>query len=745
MIFRFFAHSGDASDRSDWQDLREHLECVARLGEEKAKPLGLTRAAAVAGLLHDLGKFDPRFQRYIAGAGASVDHSTAGAAILLREASPRDRAAAEALAYCILGHHAGLPDRRNGAPSSFAARIEGFRGPLDPAWREAVAIDLTGVAAELAAHAAKETAGFDLSVAVRMIFSCLVEADFLDTEAFYGRLEGRAPDRAWPALSGLLTDFRAAFDAHLATLGQAGDLNALRRDILAHVRGGAALAPGLFTLTVPTGGGKTLASLGFALDHAAAHGHRRIIYAIPFTSIIDQTAEIFRRILGPEQVLEHHSAIDEEKNRERQGRDKLALAMENWAAPVVVTTNVQLFESLFAARPSRVRKLHNIAGSVIVLDEAQTLPRKLLRPTLAMLDCLARHWGCSIVLCTATQPAVQEAVKSTMGALRELAPDPRGLAARLRRTRMVDAGAMEDEALIEALAQTGQGLMIVNSRAHALALFDAGKAAGLPGLLHLTTRQYAAHRQEILAEVRKRLDPRNPKPCRLIATSLVEAGVDLDFPLVWRARAGLDQAIQAAGRCNREGKRPREESVVTLFEPVGWPTPRDLAGLVGDAARMWGLHRDDPQSPDAVEAYFREVYFRLGEAGLDAHDILGKLQATRVGGLDFAFREIAETYRLIESAMAPVVIPLGGAEAHVERLGRPEVSSGTLARALQRHVVQVPPRARDLLIACGKAHFACPELRGDQFVVLDARDLYYADSGLRWEDAEYLGVEQWSI
>jgi CRISPR-associated endonuclease/helicase Cas3 len=298
----FFAHSGSPQDESDWQAL---------------------------------GKYDPRFLAYIRGRGPSVDHSTAGGAILreLAEASGNRnaRVAAEVLAYCILGHHAGLPDRSDDSTACLNHRLDHFDNRLDAAWTAEVALSLDGVAAELAARMGPETPGFDLSVATRMVFSCLVDADFLDTEAFYAAREGWTPDREWPNLQERLPGLLGNLGTCFAGLRSEGDLNAVRREILAHVRRGAALPPGLFSLTVPTGGGKTLASLAFALDHAAAHGRRRIIYAIPFTSIIDQTASIFRDVLGKNMVLEHHSAIDEERNERRQGRDKIRLAMENWA------------------------------------------------------------------------------------------------------------------------------------------------------------------------------------------------------------------------------------------------------------------------------------------------------------------------------------------------------------------------------------------------------------------------------
>jgi CRISPR-associated endonuclease/helicase Cas3 len=420
-----------------------------------------------------------------------------------------------------------------------------------------------------------EELAFRLSVLGRMIFSCLIDADRRDTEVYCESVKGAKADRAWPALPDILPELRARFDAHIDNMPKPDSaVNRLRSEILAHVRARAGEARGFFTLTVPTGGGKTLASLGFALDHARRHGHRRIIAAIPFTSIVDQTAAIFKQALGEDNVLEHHSAIDDEKQTDRDWRDKLKLAMEDWAAPLVVTTNVQLFESLFASRPSSCRKLHNIAGSVIVLDEAQTIPLALLAPCVRMLAELVRFYGCTIVLCTATQPALDERnfLKASPIALplagRELAPDPARLARELKRVTLRFAGAMANADLVAALADEAQGLVIVNSRRHALELYTDMKAAGLAGLVHLSTRQHAWDRRKILAEVRQRLE--DGAPCRVIATSLIEGGVDVDFPLVWRGGgAGSDCAGGRALQPGRRARSRREYRYPVPFLPRG--------------------------------------------------------------------------------------------------------------------------------------------------------------------------------
>jgi CRISPR-associated endonuclease/helicase Cas3 len=749
----FYAHSGTPADRADWQPLAEHLENVARLAAEMAAPLGLDKAARIAGQLHDLGKYTAAFQCRLAGADVSVDHSTAGAVKLAELASGHDKGIAELIAYAILGHHAGLPDRFNESASCFNRRVEKPLAELDPAWQEELQVDASGLLPAFAAGLSKDPdeAAFQYSVMARMIFSCLVDADFQDTEAYYTRLEGRQVDRQWQGLQKLLPSFIAKFDAHMSAMTPAdSSLNSLRAEILAHVRSKAGEGPGLFTMTVPTGGGKTLASLGFALDHAQLHGHSRIIYAIPFTSIIDQTATIFRGILGDGHVLEHHSGIDEEtfdRDRPREARDKLKLAMEDWAAPVIVTTNVQFFESLFAARTSRARKLHNIAGSVIILDEAQTIPRHLLRPCMRMLDELALNYGCTIVLCTATQPALDQ--RNLGGGLplegRELAPDPHRLASNLRRTRIVHAGPMNNEALIAALAEEPQCLVIVNSRKHALEVFREAEAAGMFGLVHLTTRQHAADRRVILADARRRLG--DGASCRLIATSLVEAGVDIDFPRVWRAEAGLDQIIQAAGRCNREGKRHVEDSVVTVFEAPDYRPPAEIEGLVGDMKRVIGQH-DDLSSLAAIEEYFGEVYWRMGDR-LDGKEkataILPRFRFGRFGGqmgTDFAFRSVAADFRMIDSGMVPVVIANDAKSSKVVKdLGIEKISSGSLARRLQNYIVQVPPNARETLVRNGHVGFVRPDLRGDQFAVLITESLYRQDVGLLWENADYLAME----
>lgn len=730
-----YAHTGKTLDGSDWQLLADHLQSTANLAAERGAPLGLADIASLAGAYHDLGKHDPAFQAKLFGKQAKVDHSTAGAKLLMDKVPSGLACVAEILAYAILGHHAGLPDR-----SAMAERLDNHLYRIAPAVQDACQPDLLP-----AAKALKQvTTGaadphFAASVAVRMVFSCLVDADFRDTEAFYDAIEGREKPRTWDALPNLLPRLQAAFDAHMAEFSGKSDLNRLRSDILRHVRGKAPMPPGLFTLTVPTGGGKTLTSLGFALDHAAAHGHRRIIYAIPYTSIIDQTAKQFCDLFGEDVVLEHHSAIDiEETQREDlTGRDKLRLAMEDWAAPIVVTTNVQLFESLFAARPSRCRKLHNIAGSMIVLDEAQVLPRPLLLPTLRMIDTLAAHYGCTVVLCTATQPAFDSDLLACPLHGRELAPDPQGLGRRLRRAKIVQGGDMTDDALIAALRPHPQALVIVNSRKHALALYQQAKAEGLEGLAHLTTRQTPAHRRHILESVKLRL--KAAKPCRLIATSLVEAGVDVDFPIGWRAEAGLDSVVQAAGRINREGKREWHVSPLTVFTAPENVPPAEVAQLAQAMRRTAGKF-DDLLAPEAIRDWFNEVYWTKGDR-LDKHDILGKLKFTNKG-TSFAFRSIAEVYRMVDSTMVPVIIQRDDkASEAVRQLEFEQISSGKLARALQPYIVQIPIQAREVIRINGKGSFCKPDLRGDQFFVLDDPSLYHEETGLHWEDAEFLAAD----
>ena len=743
-----YAHSTGRVDRSDWQPLDDHLRQTGLKAAALANKFGAAKAGALAGALHDLGKYSEAYQAYIGGRGpGGVDHSTAGA----QEVSNlglkgSDKGMAELIAYAIAGHHAGLPDM-SGETSGLADRLKKVVPPLDAIWRNEIEINSTGLAPANLKPRAK-IGGFQIAFLGRMIFSCLVDADFLDTEAFYAAVDGRQIDRSWPLLSDEIERMIALFDAHISgKRREAADtpLNRLRGEILSHVREKAWLPRGVFTLNVPTGGGKTLASLGFALDHAVQWKMDRIVYAIPFTSIIDQTASIFRDILGDDVILEHHSSIEletareEESFRNQRPDAKLRLAMENWQAPLIITTNVQLFESLFASRTSRCRKLHNLANAVIILDEAQTIPRHVLRPCVVALDELARNYGCSVVLCTATQPALQEPRFPggfEIGPERELAPDPARLHRELKRTTQRLALIMTDEDLVGEMSEADQALTIVNSRRHALTLYRRAKSAGVDGLIHLTTRQTASDRRSILKDVRERL--KNQQTCRLIATSLVEAGVDVDFPRVWRAEAGLDQVTQAAGRCNREGRRPVEDSIVTIFKPAHAKPPTEIKGLIGDTLRILGEHRGDLFSPQAIEAYFREVYWRIGDQGLDKYDVMEKF-LVETSGTDFAYRTVAEQFRLIESGMEPVIVATDEeARATLNALtgGMP---LGLAARKLQNYIVQVPPKDRRKLIENGHVRFV--EEFGDQFAVLRTEDFYSRATGLVWEQADELGFE----
>lgn len=745
MVRKFYAHSGNRSDQSDWQLLHEHLIGTGRRAERYASVFGAELLAMVAGRLHDLGKYTDRFQRRLLGEVPKIDHATWGARI----ARERYAGLGTLIAYGIAGHHAGLANGGLGeCRSSLRERLsddyrESQLPPLLSDWEGE--IELPGaLTLPRSFTAVRERGAFQFALLARMIFSCLVDADFVDTDNYYRALEGRDPRRegAGPTLAAL----RERLDVHLAGLPKDRGINPLRAEILAHVRSGASRSPGLFSLTVPTGGGKTLASLAWALDHALENGLRRVIYVIPFTSIIEQTAGVFRQAfgdLGEDAVLEHHSAFFEDPKAELQSKEKRRLAMENWDAPVVVTTAVQFFESLFSDRPSQCRKLHNIAGSVVILDEAQTLPLHLLRPCMQLLEELARNYRTSAVLCTATQPALrkEDGFPEGLENVHELAPDPPRLYRALKRVNVRHVGPLDDAALVEHLRQRAQVLCIVNNRRHARALFEA--IADQPGARHLTTLMHARHRRRVLDGVRASL--KAGEPCRLVSTSLIEAGVDVSFPAVLRAEAGLDSIAQAAGRCNRNAEWPIDDSEVLVFASPDWAPPPDLKLFAEAFRQVERHHREDLLSLEAVAAYFHELYFRkegrLGEA------LLALLDGVTVE--DLPLEALAAGFRLIQTQMRPVIVPYDpyagalGAEypAATEALRDLEYAPGA-ARKLQSFLVQVPRLGYDALWKAGAIQPIAPDRYGEQFVRLVNPRLYDARYGLHWDDPQFLAAEQ---
>lgn len=471
---------------------------------------------------------------------------------------------------------------------------------------------------------------------------------------------------------------------------------------------------------------------------------RRIIYVVPFTTIIEQNAAAFRQAfgaLGEAAVLEHHSTFDDSTLLDRDSRDKLRHATENWDAPVIITTAVQFFESLFADRASRCRKLHNIANSIIILDEAQMLPLHLLRPVMAAIDELARNYRCSVVMCTATQPAIGSAHGFYGGFdnLREIAPEPARLYAALRRTTVRHIGKQSDAELLEQLSAQPQLLIIVNNRRHARSLYDSAKH--LDGTYHLTTLMCAAHRSQTLETIRARLAA--GEPCRLIATSLIEAGVDVSFPRLMRAEAGADAIAQAAGRCNRENQWQAEDSEVLIFCPEEqWKAPPELATF---AACMRGIVRQygaDLLSPDAITAYFADIYHLAGNE-LDKHRILEEIQNAG-SELNFPFQTIADKCRVIESKyMLPVLIPFNAeAEQLINALEHADTIGGLL-RKLQRYTVQVPESTLCALLKEGLVEVINDKHFGNQFYALvPGSSLYDAAAGLSWDNTVFIEAEK---
>jgi len=683
--------------------LDDHLLDVAELAANFASAFNSQDWARLSGLWHDLGKFREKFQQYIKtvsgydadahieGMPGRVDHSTAGAIHAIEKLGPQGRI----LAYLIAGHHAGLPDWNSfeSGQSSLLQRVEDGKkkGYLQEALLAAPATSIL----EQPRPVSLPPQG-SLALWIRLLFSCLVDADFLDTEKFMD--EGKHGRRAnYPFLPKLV----AEFDRHMTgKAAKASDtpVNRIRAEVLRQCRDKAAEPSGLFSLTVPTGGGKTLSSMAFALNHAMHHGKGRVIYVIPYTSILEQTANEFRKIFGNENVIEHHSNLDPDKEDSRS-----RLATENWDAPIVVTTNVQFFESLFAAKTSRCRKLYNIVNSVVVLDEAQLLPPEFLAPILHVMQDLSHNYKVSFVLPTATQPAFSPRPKfAGLKDVSELMDNPGQLYANLKRVEAelpADFNAARTwESIAEDLQQYDSILCIVNSRKdcrelHALMQKDT---------IHLSALMCGQHRSKVITDIKQRL--KDGIPTRVISTQLVEAGVDIDFPMVYRALAGLDAVAQAAGRCNREGALPGMGKVV-VFVPPKPAAPGLLRKAQQSGQEIMRLTEGDPLTRERFEAYFRHYYASLNR--LDEADIIGLLDMNNQAEArkaEFNFRTAAKKFRLIkEEGQTAIIVRYGGSPSLIAALEasqnmEPHQRRGILRR-LQRYTVNIREQECKQLLA----------------------------------------------
>lgn len=703
-----YAYLAHLTEDGRTQTILEHLKGTASLCSAFAAAFDAEAQGQLAGMAHDIGKYSAAFQRRLHG-GPKVDHASAGAFECLKTQQL-------AAAFAISGHHGGLPDGGSRGDAAGAGTFWGrinraSQGNLEDyhAWQSEFSLPH----ANTPAFAGTRLEGMFFT---RMLFSCLVDADYTDTGAFMDN------SPYLPASSSSMEELWRRLETYVSGwFPPKGALNMQRCAILEQcMSAGAQYGPGLFTLTVPTGGGKTVASLSFALAQAKARRMKRIVYVIPYTSIIEQTAQVFREILGDENVLEFHFGVQFDQQEDDASSPEtapLTRSVETWDVPVIVTTAVQFFESLYACQPSKCRKLHNLAQSVLIFDEAQMLPLPYLRPCVWAIAQLVRHYGASAVLCTATQPALDPIFQEFAPEIpiREICPMAEAHWESFRRVSFQQAGTLSWMDLAARLQQQEQVLCVVNTRRAAREVFRQLSGSGN---FHLSTLMYPAHRRRILDEIRRRL--RDGLPCRVVSTSLIEAGVDVDFPAVYRELSGLDSILQAAGRCNREGKRPPEDSIVTIFQGED-PPPRLFETSIG-AGKIVLDHCQDVSSRAAIHTYFSTLLDLKGAEAQDAHHILPLMESEF-----FPFRTVAERFHLIESPTTTVYLPLEEGAGLVELL-RSGQYSRTLYRRLGQYGVSVYPQHLAALEQAGAL-----EHLEDGSVVLRDIGLYTQTTGLTLE------------
>jgi len=627
--------------------LSVHLRETAEQSRKNAVPWG-EAFANVCGLAHDVGKYSDAFQKRIRGKKIRVDHATAGGQLLCE--MNNNSILGILAAYCVMGHHGGLPN--GGSANQDTGDDHTLYGRLKRCvedygfYQNELALPRLN---SLPPQCEKWENGFDAAFFVRMAFSALVDADWLNTEKFCNF--GNVPRGGFSTLPGLTERLTAHTEKLLNPVGPIGDLNNRRNNLLKDCLAASGRPRGLFKLTAPTGSGKTIASLAFALNHAERNSQRRLIYVVPYNTIIEQNAAVFEELLGMENVLRHNS------DATYDGDDEASLnkrnSIENWDYPLIVTSSVQFFESLFANSPSKCRKLHNIAESVLIFDEAQMIPISYLSPCVRAIKTLVTQYGCSVVLATATQAPLEMFFNPVQPL--EIAENPKADYPFWRRTTIKQLEEpLTDEALLDRLIVKEQVLGIINTRRQAQALFVRLYKVAPEGTFHLSTTMYPAHRKRVLDNIRKRL--KSGLVCRVVSTSLVEAGVDLDFEAVYRERAGLDSIVQAAGRCNREGQREPTASFVYVFTSAEHKPPRMIQPNIG-AFEQISKKYDDLSELDAIDEYYRQLYYNIGEHSLDSKRILPMFN-DGAKAASFRFADAAAAFKLIDDQAQQTVYVL---------------------------------------------------------------------------------------
>lgn len=618
------------------QPLIDHLKGTAELAKEFADQFGAGELAEKVALYHDIGKYSKTFQKRVLGANIHVDHSSAGAQLLY---SKNNNTLGLLAAYCIAGHHSGLLDGgRKSQP-----QVGELYGRLSKELEDysAYSNDFSGDNGKLPIPGLLPKNGFQAAFFARMIFSALVDADWLDTERFV-----HASNKLRGGSAGIAELWRM-FEKKLSMFSRpSGVINEMRSEILKNCLDMSSQGGELFTLTAPTGSGKTISSMAFALKHAVLRGRRRIIYVVPYNTIIEQNAGVFEKMLGLENVLQHHNGITYSSD-EQDPEYRKRLATENWDAPVVVTSNVRFFESLYSNSPSECRKLHNISNSVLVFDEAQMIPLPYLIPCVEAIKELVLNYNCTTVLATATQSGLDEFFKPLK--LKEIVSAPSIMHELFRRVDFDNSiGKLSDDELATLLCRHRKVLCIVNTRLRAQQL-----AKKIQGAIHLSTTMYPNHRSKKLKEIRKLLD-KEGAPCIVISTSLIEAGVDIDFPTVYREKAGLDNIIQSAGRCNRESKRKREDSIVFIFESEDKPHNSIAQNI--SAYEHAARSTDDIFSLEAVRLYFEKLRDFIGEEGLDRKSVVKAFIDGGKNAFSLPFEFVAKSFHLIEEDTKTVYV-----------------------------------------------------------------------------------------